>query len=871
MRLTCLDISLLTLARQQGPDPLGLAVTVGVLYGADGMIVPVEQALTWLAERFGNEPFDRGMKKARGTFAVHGSAFPLEARQQSTGMAVRVRFGAVEKVLHVHPPRVWEHGLLGWTPKICSPLQTLPLDLRQAFGGAGWLDNPKGTGFIAPPDDATGTPLAQIEHEQQPLRTPQQTSGIASLMPLPPQCAERRRLWGTPDAHWQRYQAPYPPDDCDPRWFDEVAADQCSTGYWTGTEAWSVDGMHPEQVTVAGRLPGWRSRLFVTRKLDPANATEHPLELDTVWLFPDFGHVLLLSRACLTVQDLDGEDIAAIGAVCERDAQAPASAEYWLNRLWPALPAAAPFATPVAPPGDTQSVIDAVQNALDARYADFAKRQQQMLAQAKQLAGTYGLDSDFAQATVQAPDLASLLKTSSSPAKPFDADALKAGIEANIQRTKANADRHLDTAAKSLSMSPAALRARITEVEQDTTPPDSLSTVIDRIPLPPAEKAKLKAQIAEGMEKAKATRGQIQAKMDELQTDLAAAKKIPLPQVSVNLLSTPQPAWTREALLAAKAAQTPLAEQRFIALDLSNMDLSDMILQRCQFERCILTNSRLPRTNLAGSRLEGCTLSTADLRHTNLDNVMLQDCDLSGAHLDQSQGRELIVRQCLLTEATLHKAAWPKCHLVDSDLQHTSAIGADLSDGRVRGCDLTATDWSRTQQVRMHLDDCKLEGANFSNANVQQGKWSRVMGARVSLRSLKGTGLSIEQGSQLPGACLDDADLTRAGIQDAGLRASTLHRVRLDNALIANCDLSESTAHRLSARGADFTGSDLSRAKWQGANLFEARLRKTRLNDTDLRGSNLHGALSEGARGHNPLLQDALLTRCRLREDLTHG
>nr|WP_314488883.1 DUF2169 domain-containing protein [uncultured Pseudomonas sp.] len=871
MRLTCIDISLLALGRQQGPDPLGLAITVGVLYDADGTVLPAERALPWLAERFGDEPFDRGLQKTRGTVAVHGSAFPLQASERSGGMAVRLRFGGVEKVLHVHPPRLWEHGLLGWSAKPCGPLQALPLDLRHTFGGAGWLDNPQGTGFIADPDSIAGTSVAQIEQAHVPLRTPQQTAGIASFMPLPPQCAERRTLWGTTDEHWQKHRAPYPPLDCQPRWFDEVAPDQCNSDYWTGTETWSVDGMHPTQSTVGGRLPGWRARLFVTRRHDPANAIEYPLELDTVWLFPDCGHVLMLSRACLAVEDPDGEDIAAIGAVCERDAHAPATAEHWLDKLWPARAAAAPIAPPAVPPVDTQSLIDAVQSALNARYADFAQRQQQMLKEAKQLAGTHAKDADFMPATPKAPDLAALLKTGSGAAKPFDAQALKSRIEANLQQAKAEVDRHLDTAAKSLGMSPAALRARIAESEQAIPAPDSLNKALDRLPLPPAEKAKLKAQVAEGMEEAKATRSQIQTKMDTLRADLAATQNITSPQASIDASPMPPLTWSRKALLAAKAAGDSLVEQRFVALDLSGADLSDMVLQRCQFEGCNLTDSLLTRAHLEGSRLQGCTLTKADLQQANLNGAMFQDCNLGGAQLDRSEGCAALVRQCVLAHATLHEAKWPHCHLVDSDLRHTGATGTDLSDGRIRGCDLTAADWRQSQQVRTHLDDCKVEGADFSGADVQRGKWSRLVGSRLNLRGIKGAGLSIEQSSQLPGACLDQADLTRAGIQDAGLQAGTLHGTRLDHALLGHCDLSDSAGEGLSARGADFNGSDLSRATWQGANLLQARLRKTCLNGTDLRGSNLHGVLSEGAHGRNPQLQDALMTRCRLREDLSHG
>ncbi|MNI62366.1 Pentapeptide repeats (8 copies) [compost metagenome] len=73
------------------------------------------------------------------------------------------------------------------------------------------------------------------------------------------------------------------------------------------------------------------------------------------------------------------------------------------------------------------------------------------------------------------------------------------------------------------------------------------------------------------------------------------------------------------------------------------------------------------------------------------------------------------------------------------------------------------------------------------------------------------------------------------------------------------------------AHDAYLSGCDLSRANWSGANLLNARLRKVCLEQTDLSASNLHGLASDSVHGNGVRLEQALMTRCRLKECLNHA
>ncbi|UEL25693.1 DUF2169 domain-containing protein [Pseudomonas fluorescens] len=796
MHLSYSDISLLTLARQQGPRPATLAITVGLLFGADHQVLAAEHALPWLSQRFDKQPFDSGLKKARGSVAVQGDAYPLTPEQQRNGMAVRVRIASVSKTLHLHPPRCWERGALGFTARPTGPLLRLPLDLQHAFGGAGWADNPEGSGYLADPDSSVGMPLPQIENAHLPMRVPGQTLPIASLRPLPPQCLERRSLWGTCDKHWTARRAPCPPLDCDARWFDEVAQDQCHSDYWAGNETWSVDGMHPVQAQIGGTLPAFRARVFLKRTAPAPAIEEPPVHLDTVWLFPDVERVLLLYRAEVAVADLDGADIAQLGAVYERVDAPTATAAACCEKLWPSLKPP-PAAKPIAPETvDKNAIIQRMQASLDARYAAFAAEQANVLARAGDVGKRFGKRLNPAEYPATAPNLAALTQRPPAEARPFDPAALKARIQASIDHAQAATEQFIDQTAVHLHMKPEALREAIKQVEHNAPRPartDLLSS-LDHLPLPASRKATVRTQLSAGLQAMRETEQQINTKMRALRMKLPAASplndKSPPPAASRHSVIPEAGPWTRALLEAAHARGDHLEGARFVGLDLSASDLTGAVLQRCLFDHCVLAAAHWPGIDLTGSTFKNCDLRQIDLREAQLTQTRLRDC---------------------------------------------------------------------------LLDQARLAGASLGSA-----AWSGVNGKDIDLTDAHAAELQLDLGCQLPGIRLDNANLANASLQDVSLPGASLRGSHLHNALLIRCNLRSSHGYRLDARNADFTGSDLSQIQWVGANLQQARLRKVRLDQADLRDCNLHAVTSEGARGLGARLDGALLSYCRLPEELEH-
>lgn len=316
--------------------------TVGYVLEMDGTLVPESEAWAWLLKYFPDEPFDAGLKKTRGTFAVAGNAYAPHGTPVRQ-MAVRASVGALQKTVHVHGDRQWHQGVLGWRASDPAPFTEMPIDLAHAFGGAQHPENPFGRGWWANADDAEGQPLPNLELPNRPVTRPDDDAPVATLGNLYVGAASRARMLGTFDTQWQATRFPGLPDDHDPRWFDAVPQDQCIPEYWRGDESWSVSGMHAQRETVQGTLPGLRPQMVFQRSAaspwtedTPASGPEQAhFELDTVWLFPNDERVMLLYRTSIAVQREDAADIAAAGIFTagadELPKDVPQLTEKWLE------------------------------------------------------------------------------------------------------------------------------------------------------------------------------------------------------------------------------------------------------------------------------------------------------------------------------------------------------------------------------------------------------------------------------------------------------------------------------------------------------------------------------------------------------------
>jgi uncharacterized protein YjbI with pentapeptide repeats len=240
-----------------------------------------------------------------------------------------------------------------------------------------------------------------------------------------------------------------------------------------------------------------------------------------------------------------------------------------------------------------------------------------------------------------------------------------------------------------------------------------------------------------------------------LQAGGAAAQDM-LKDVDLSSPEMTEAEMTREELeTALDAADEPidLTGKRLNGLDLSDLDLSGVILR----------SARLNAANLRDADLSDAVLDQAWIL-----NADLTDADLSGAHLFQAQ----------LVGSRLDGADFSGAR-VASDLSRTSLKDA-VFVGASLGADMENQSMGLMRGVFRKAD---LEGADLSGADL-----SRVDFEFASLRHADLTGANLMRaslgGADLTGAIVDGANFNEADVASAKLKelvgasSSNLDRAR---------------------------------------------------------------------------------------------
>lgn len=895
MHITKPDDALILLGyHSRGGQPT-LTVTVGYVAQADGSLLDEKTVWGWLPTRFPDEPFDVTAKKARGTFAVAGTAWAPRG-EPVAAMAVRARVGGLEKTLHVHGDRQWHRGLSGWQPTPAVPFTQMPITLSRAFGGAGWPENPHGLGWQPAGANAQGTALPNIEVPDAPILQPDDTPATATFGPLPQSAPSRLRWLGRFDAAWERERFPALPDDTDSRWFDGVAPDQCRDGYWRGDEPWLASGMHPEHTDVGGLLPGLRPRLLLQRRdLDfgmhrptapDGPVTEATLALDAVWLFPEEARVAVLYRTEIAVTREDAADIVALGLFTETLTQPAQTTAYW-DEFWrrqrttkaPGLVRDDDLAAEQAALAKLQAEVHAsAEQWADTLWAGMLQSRQVALKEAEQGLGQLrqqmGHIPPFSAASMVAPARPALI---AAPTAPLPA-GFTAQLDQQLQAAMAGARQEGEQALRGLvnevssntGQTASGLMAHALAQVGSLQPTRSLHDEVSRLSLPPEVRP-------DALKKAESLRSAM-ASLDEqiagLNQKLRAAGLGPEldTQVQQTLQGDdgPRLVLDREALLARHARAEPLTGLHLDALDLSGLD----------FSRADFSGSRLSACNLEGATLNGCHFVDTQFVQTRLDGAQLTEADFSRSVLDDCGLRQIQAPRSIWCDARLVACDGSGAVLQASVLDRLQAGDSRFTGARLAQahgvktswatCDFTDAVFDEATLTRNVFDGCVLDATRLVRANLTTTNFSATRGIRPNFSDAVLHGLRLDTACSLHEANFARADLRDASVQDSTLVSACLNESVLERALVRHCDLSGSDGWRLRARGAQFHDSRLVGISWRAANLMECSFAQSMLTDADLSGANLHAADTRTAQVSRVQVQGALLTRCRLLEEHAH-
>jgi uncharacterized protein YjbI with pentapeptide repeats len=838
-------------------------------------------------ESMGDKPvFDMGMPKPKAEFLVSGSYYS-PGKQPVPAGETKIKVGNKEKSLYVFGPRHWAGGL----PTSPQPITTLLLSYNFAFGGSNFPDNPDGIGF----KDGL---LPQIESPKSFIDSPNAQTQAAGFAPLEPFCPKRARYMGTYDEQYMKDYFPGYPADMDWRAFMCSHEDQWRDDYYVGDEPYELHNMHPDEPLIKGKLPNLYSRAFIQYKKDTDAGNDNaikeiPMNIDTIWFFPEAKIALLISRGGIEVNDDEASEISHTMLGYERRTDSQRDLAHYqiaLNRrlhsddrlldnlntqdlIAVGDKCAMELLQDMAQADDSSN---AFADNMDAKAAGVQEMVDAEVGKSK-----VTLEKQLADSKVpdnQKPDLDALLKPGkqSNP----EVDELKRKMDEILPGI--NSGNPKDIKLKDFSFNKIdklmALTTEFTDKKQDEA---------KALMKPELEKAK--ANLLEQVEKSNDSitsenKELIQANIKQLD-DMIEDKtpEAPLPRVNaeeiIGEMNTMSPEISNQILTLQKMeamgsdAET-LKKVESQLQGLITKEKNEMHEQirsaETSFKEVYIMGAHamkdgLPphkvtvaerRSEFMLKRAGGEALADGDWACIDLRGQQLDNINLSGAYLEQVDFSGASLRNANLSGAILARAILDNCDLSGANLRGANVGGVHAHNANFTGADLTGAQLSNGNFTKANFSQCQMEGLQPLDICVDEAIFAgaKMNGMLFLERHL--------QGSQFAGATMDKAIFIDSQFENVSFEKTHMHKNTFTDARI----------HKVNFDGADMTGScfvsteegksamtevtfveaDLSKCNLQGmkmakANLHKARLEYASLMDADLSGADLSGVQAKGA------------------------
>ena len=839
---------------------------------------------------------DPGMPKPCGEFLVSGSFFS-PGKQKLTSGQVKVKLGEREKELYIFGPRQWRHGVSS-TPEVIT---SLPIDYAYAFGGEGYEKNPNGLGY-------KDKLLPCIEDPNQLVLSPGDKPDPAGFSALDPTWPQRMRFQGTYNKKYLKKYFPGYPEDFDWRYFLCAPEDQWFESYFQGNELFEIRNMHPDVPVIQGALPGLYARCFLTHTINSAEPefAELPLNLDTIWFFPEKLLALLIWRGVTEVADDEAEQISHVLAAYEDRAHPPRDYEYYrqafdrrlnsndalLNNLSTEdlIPVGAKCAMELL---QEMALADAEESAfagnMEAKAESLKKMADDKVEEAIQQAekSMEGVDvPDEAKI-----DLRKMLKEKSEAKPDHDVEALNQKLE---------------------SIMPGIIEGDPKEFELKKFSFDKMDQATKAIEAFSEKKEKqAKAQVKEQLEKLKEGMKDMPeeagAKLEEtlkMLEDMDAGKtpKTPLPRLHsediIGRLSGvfPQVAEAMQHLEGMKiegagSGQTESLEKQIKEtmetrlreiedkLQQAEKGFKDTYIMGAHFMEDGLSPHKEPLETVAdrllnaiadGQDVSGEDWACIDLSGQNLDGV-----DLSGAFLEQVNFKGASLKGANLSGAILARAILEDADLSGANMEGAnvggvSARGANFSGANLKSAKLSKGDFTEADFTRSELEGAEsleiaVNGANFTETHMPEMKFieSEINGTAFPKADLTTT---VFYDCDITDVDFSEALMTRCAWADVRLK-----NVRFDGADLTGSCFAVTDPEKAELQNVRFTGACLNQCCFQGMNMRQADLsgatmENANFNSADLTGADLSGAYARQAQFRKARLAGATLDDINLME-----
>ncbi len=839
---------------------------------------------------------DMGMPKPRGEFLVSGSFFAPNGQPVMQG-GVAVRLGHREKALAVFGPRQWRMGTIAKAEAIT----TIPLDFAHAFGGSEYKANPFGMGY----KDGL---LPCVEDPARLILSSGDRPTPAGLGPLDPSWPQRMRFSGTYNRKYLKKYFPGYPEDMDWSYFLCAPEDQWFEDYFQGNETFEIHCMHPEIEVIEGRLPGLYPRCFLMHTIggDEPSFGELPLDLDTVWFFPEKLMALMIWRGVTEVADDEAEQITHVLAAYERHDQTARSPEYYrhaferrrngddalLNNLNTedlipegdkcAMELLQEMAYADHSPSEFGRNLDAkaesIQKMADDKIEEAIQEAEKNMAsfdipdEAKSRMGELDADITTAEGTI---DIRRLMKKTSAPDPDADVEALNRKMEAILPGITAGDPKKIELKHFSFDKIDQLLAA----VDEFTGKKEAEAKEQAKAELTKA-KAQIKEHIQTAVESAEEMPAEARAKLEEIENALETIDKMdadspppaPLPRIHADEImaqvSEIDPR-VQEALQhfqgmkdmgaggeeveqverQIREMMEPQAQKIETALAEAEKDFKEVYVMGAHFMPDGLPPHQDPLESVAERFLTaigaGERVADGDWACIDLQGQNLDGVDLSGAFLEQVN-----FTGASLKGANLRGAIMARAILADADLS-----GADLAEANIGGVNARRANFSGA-----NLKEAKLSKGDFTEADFSGCELEGVESLEIVVKG------ALFAEAHIPNMRFIQADLTGARFPGADLNTALFYDCALEDVDFSRAVLTRCTWADVRLINARFDEADMTAACFAATDPEKTTLRNVRFFRSRLDKCCFQGVVMPGAILTEASMENALFNKADLSE-----
>ncbi len=854
---------------------------------------------------------DAGMPKPQSEFLASGKFYARNAEPAPAGQ-VKIRCGKKEKELYLFGERQWNLGL----PTDPIPLTELALDYATAYGGNSYEKNPKGIGYES-------EQLPQIENPNKLITSASSQTDPAGFAPLDPSWPQRTRFQGSySDDYLEKYFPGYTPD-FDWRFFMAAPEDQWNNGYFVGDETYEVHNMHPECPVLKGHLPNYVARCFIEehkptkdvidKQAVKASIVELPLNLDTVWFFPEKELAHLIWRGVAEVSDDEADQIKNLLVAFESHDEEPRSLSHYQHALQRRLDSDDSllnhFNTEDLIPSRERSTMDQLQdmaledmeesrftNNIDAKIAASENLVKEKMEESSALLekNIDNLDDnpDLEKLNLKElltppspteieldPDVTELNKkleeilpgiTSGDPKqirlKNFSFDK----IDKIFDEINALTDKKQDIALKELDKMQESLQEQVN------------SKVGDLDDLDPEQRVKIKETLA-------------QITQPEESEDLLspASIKVPLPRVDVEKISaalgdiSPQinegmiqiqgmlatetdPEKIKQYESIINQSQVNNTEKMKAGFLQAEKDFKDIYRGSAHFQQPGLSPHSHPDEEMKAQFLKDVTLSQSvadkDWACLDLSGEKLDGIDLSNTYLEQVNFTGCSLRGVNFEGAILARAILDNADLTGSNLKKANVGAVKAHRTNFTDCDLTAaklskSDFTGSNFTRAQLNEIEPLEINFNNCIFVEASMVEMKFIKMSLSSVKFDACDLTRSAMIDSHFKEcsfiDAEMPRCTWAESTIKSSKFDQANM----LANC-WAATEPEECKIEDSSFVGTCLDKANFQNMILINANFK-----DVKMENGNCNSAVMESAD-----FSDAKLRQCQFRKaNLTHA